>query len=375
MPLPIYLPTHTVCNKKSFYLISMLLCISLLCSACRQEVTPETVVENNKIELVPADLVSANHTQVQNTARFTGSIRAVNQSSLQAQVSATVTAVQAQVGQQVQKGQILLRLNNQDNQARLAQARANLASTQAQAKQSQNMLQRKKRLYDQGFIAKVEYEESLLDYQAQLENVRAQQANVDIALKAEQDGVIKSPMTGVITQRQVEPGQTVAIGQTLFEIVDPSQLEIQANIGTDQQQLLKLGQAIEFKIQGNPEQLSAVVSRISPVADLNSRQLEFFARPQQTINSLSIGAFVDGQLIAPAAQQGQQIPLNSIQKQNDQPYVWVIRQNKVAKADIQVLSENYNMNTAVIRGLKPDDQVSLVSFTEAQIGHAVVISQ
>ncbi|WP_434062888.1 hypothetical protein, partial [Escherichia coli] len=86
-----------------------------------------------------------------------------------------------------------------DNAARLAQAQANLASTQAQANLAKSMVQRKKRLLDQGFISKVEYEQSLVDYQAQLENVRAQQANVDIAEKAYRDGTILSPISGVIT--------------------------------------------------------------------------------------------------------------------------------------------------------------------------------
>lgn len=81
-------------------------------------------------------------TSIQKSA-FTGTIRAVNQSSIQAQVSATATSVNAQVGDNVAKGQILVRLNNQDNAARLAQARANLASTQAQANQARNMMQRK----------------------------------------------------------------------------------------------------------------------------------------------------------------------------------------------------------------------------------------
>ncbi len=48
-----------------------------------------------------------------------------------------------------------------------------------------------------------------------MENVRAQQANVDIARKANQDGTIYSPISGVITKREVEPGQTVAVGTNL----------------------------------------------------------------------------------------------------------------------------------------------------------------
>ena len=211
---------------------------------------------------------------MQKTA-FTGTIRAVNQSSIQAQVTATATSVNAQVGQRVQKGQVLVRLNNQDNAARLAQAQANRASAQAQANQARLMMERKQRLLNQGFISKAEFEQSRVDYQTQLENVRAQQANVDIAQKADRDGIISSPISGVITQRQVEPGQTVAPGQTIFEIVDPDQLEIQAKVPSDMQADLKTDSKIEYRIQGNqtcllPISAGSRLLQIRPVVRLNS---------------------------------------------------------------------------------------------------------
>lgn len=356
------------------FLICGLLCCNLMLTACQDKPTATPTSEAQKIELIAADLVQIQNGSAIDKVAFTGTIRAVNQSSIQAQVSATATAVQAEVGQQVSKGQVLVRLNNQDNSARLAQARANLASTQAQANQSKLMMQRKKRLLDQGFIAKVEYEQSQVDYQAQIENVRAQQASVDIALKAEQDGIIRSPIDGVITQRQVEPGQTVAIGQTLFEIVDPNHLEIQATLPNDQQQLLNLGQKLEYRLAGQNALLTARVTRISPVVNQASRQIEFFAQPQQPINSLSIGAFIQGDLISEQQIAGQMIPLNTIQDINSKPFVWVIRQGKIEQAAVKVIQQNYSNNSAVVAGLQNNDQVSRVAFSPSNLHQSVVIT-
>lgn len=357
------------------YLSTSFLCLSLLLTACQKNEIEKPVETTKKIELIEKDLVSVkNGTSIAKSA-FTGTLRAVNQSSIQAQVTATVTQVYVQVGQSVSKGQVLVRLNNQDNAARLAQAQANLAATQAQASLAKNMMQRKKRLLDQGFISKVEYEQAHVDYQAQLENVHAQQANVNIAQKAEREGTIYSPISGVITQRQVDAGQTVAAGQTLFEIVDPSQLEIQAKLPSDMQAALKVGQRIEYTIQGNPAQLTAVLSRISPIADPASRQIEFFAKPNETINSLSIGAFVEGNILASAQVSGQLIPLDVIQNIKDKPYVWVIRQNKIEKVPVVILEQRYRDNLAVVQGLQDADQISRIKFNDQDIHQAVIINK
>lgn len=354
-----------------FRIATIGLCILL--SACHKSETENKTIASEKVELIQQDLVTPQQGSAISKTAFTGTVRAVNQSSIQAQVTATATSVYVKIGDSVQRGQTLLRLNNQDNVARLAQARANLAATQAQANQARNMMQRKKRLLDQGFISQVEYEQSQLDYRAQMENVRAQQANVDIALKADQDGTITSPIHGVITQRQVEPGQTVAAGQTLFEIVDPNQLEIQAKLPSDLQAALKIGQKIEYQLQGQATTFNAQISRVSPVADLASRQIEFFATPLERLPSLSIGAFVDGYILANSTISGQIIPLNTIHDIPNKPYVWVIRDQKIARVDITVLEQRYSDNTAVIQGLQNNDLVSRVVFSPDQIQQQVII--
>lgn len=360
-------------NKK--YLIYSILCLSLLLCACQKNETEQPVQTTKKIELIQQDLVLVKDGFSVAKTAFTGTLRAVNQSSIQAQVMATATAVNAQVGQAVSKGQVLVRLNNQDNAARLAQAQANLSATQAQATLAKNMMQRKKRLLDQGFISKVEYEQAVVDYQAQLENVRAQQANVNIAQKADRDGTILSPISGVITKREVESGQTVAAGQTLFEIVDPNQLEIQGKLPSDMQAALKVGQKIEYTIQGNPAQLTAVLTRISPVADPASRQIEFFAQPNETINSLSIGSFVEGSILSSTQISGQLIPLDVIQNLKDKPYVWVIRQKKIEKVNLVILEQRYRDNLAVVQGLQPGDQISRIKFNDQDLHQEVIITQ
>ena len=361
-------------NFLFFFKISIL-CFSTLLVACQKN-EPEQPSKNiKKIELIQQDLVPIQLGTSVNQTNFTGTIRAVNQSSIQAQVTATATQVNAKVGQSVTQGQILVRLNNQDNAARLAQSQANLAATKAQANQAKLMMQRKQRLLNQGFISKVEFEQSQVDYQAQLENVNAQQSNVDIARKADQDGIITSPINGVITKRQVEPGQTVAVGTTLFEIIDPNHLEIQAQLPSDMQAALKIGQKIEYTLQGNPNKLTATLSRISPLADPTSRQIDFFAKLNESITSLSIGSFLEGSILGTQAISGQIIPLDTVHDLPNKPYVWLIRENKIIRQNVTVLEQRYSTNIAVVQGLKNTDLISRVKFNDDDIQKAVSINK
>ena len=361
-------------NFLFFFKISIL-CFSTFFVACQKN-EPEQPSENiKKIELIQQDLVPIQLGTSVNQTNFTGTIRAVNQSSIQAQVTATATQVNAKVGQSVTQGQILVRLNNQDNAARLAQSQANLAATKAQANQAKLMMQRKQRLLNQGFISKVEFEQSQVDYQAQLENVNAQQSNVDIARKADQDGIITSPINGVITKRQVEPGQTVAVGTTLFEIIDPNHLEIQAQLPSDMQAALKIGQKIEYTLQGNPNKPTATLSRIPPLADPTSRQIDFFAKLNESITSLSIGSFLEGSILGTQAISGQIIPLDTVHDLPNKPYVWLIRENKIIRQNVTVLEQRYNTNIAVVQGLKNTDLISRVKFNDDDIQKAVSINK
>ncbi|KAF7276586.1 hypothetical protein GWI33_010055, partial [Rhynchophorus ferrugineus] len=211
-----YINSNVLHTKKSLAFPLFVFCTILL-SACNsselESNSTETTAQQPEIELIPEDLVQPKTGSIPQHIPFVGSIQAVNQTSIQSQVNATVLDVSTDVGRQVKQGQILLRLNNQDNAARLAQAKANLTSAQAQADLNRSLVERKRRLFEQGFISKLELEQSQVDYRAQQENVKSQQANVDIALKAAQDAVIRSPITGYITSRQVDIGQTVAVGQ------------------------------------------------------------------------------------------------------------------------------------------------------------------
>ncbi|KAA8731866.1 efflux RND transporter periplasmic adaptor subunit [Acinetobacter qingfengensis] len=366
--MPTKIKTRPLC-------LAVLYSMVIFLSACqKQQPDPQNhQAQQTALEIIPEDIIQVRSGYLQQFTAFTGSIDSAQQTSIQAQITATVIQVKTDVGKTVKKGQILAILNSQDNTARLAQAQANLASAQAQAELNRSIMLRKQRLYQQGFIAQVEYLQSQVDYRTQQENVHAQQANVNIAQKAAQDTVIKSPFDGQISLKQIDIGQTIAAGQTIFEIVNPERLQIKATLSASEQQKIRIGQLIQFKIQGNSRQYQAKITRISPVSQTASRNFEFFAEPIQPLNTQSIGAFIEGQIIQDSPQQGLLIPTRAIQNLQEKPFVWVIRNQHLQKINISVLQIDAQQEQALISGLNDKDNVSLIKFNEQDQNRAVKI--
>ena len=96
---------HTMHLTPSTFFKLSIISLCLILAACNQQETTQTSASAPvKIELIPQDLIAVKEGALDSQTAFTGTIRAVQQSSIQAQVSATATNVTANVGQQVQKG-------------------------------------------------------------------------------------------------------------------------------------------------------------------------------------------------------------------------------------------------------------------------------
>lgn len=357
--------------------VAILLTLALV-SACTPTPEQQTVTSSPAaLELSAADLVRATEQDLSPSTRITGSLHALRQSSVHAQSAAIVQSVHVNNGDAVVKGQVVVTLNDQDHRSRLAQAKANLAQARAQQILSNSIRDRNARLYQQGFISEIELERSKADALAQQEQVNAQRAMLDISEKAIEDSVLKAPISGVISSRQVEVGQTVAAGQNLLSIVDPNSLELQAIVNADSQAALQTGQPIAFHVQGLPEQqFNAKIQRIAPQADPSNRSLTIYASLNQPDPRLRAGLFVEGTLSYGKNERGIVLPKNSIQSADlnqKTGFVWVIQADRIQKKPIQIRSIDPVSELALVDGLALDSQVIRIGLAEGAEGRQVKI--
>ncbi|GJL73069.1 MAG: RND transporter [Nitrosomonas sp.] len=173
------------------------------------------------------------------------------------QVSGTVSKLYADFNDEVETGQILAELDPALLNAQLQQSEANLLSDQVSLKIAKNKLKRNQLLKEKGFIS----EEALEIVVQELDAARAQYAVSKAQVERDRANldysIIKSPISGVVIDRDVDVGQTVAANfQTpiLFQIAkDLSQMQINISVAEADIGLLQIDQQINFTVDAFPE--------------------------------------------------------------------------------------------------------------------------
>ena len=187
----------------------------------------------------------------------TGTLQPVITVNVGTQVSGTVLERRADFNDRVKKGQILLRLDPANLQARLRQTQAQLAASNAAQVLARATYERNLKLVAAGFISALTLDQGQREVDAAVANVELGRAQVESAQTDLDNSVIRSPIDGVVIRRNTDVGQTVAASfQTpdLYLLArDLRQMVIQTNVSEADVGLIKTGQAVHFTVDAYPE--------------------------------------------------------------------------------------------------------------------------
>lgn len=194
---------------------------------------------------------------INNTVTATGTIEAIVTVTVGTQVSGILKDVYVDFNDVVKKGQVLARLDETSLKAQLEQSQSQVDQAQAQLNFQEATYNRLKVLYDKKLIAQADYDQAVYNYEnskAALSNAKSNLARAKVNLEY---ATITSPIDGVVLNRAVEAGQTVAASfntPTLFTIVnDLTQMEVQTSVDEADIGKVNKGQRVEFSVDAYPD--------------------------------------------------------------------------------------------------------------------------
>jgi len=233
-------------KKRRIWLIILAIVVVVVAAIVIVKVTKSA----NK-ELVIRTHVVEEYT-VENTVTATGTIEPVETVEVGTQVSGKVEKIYVDFNDVVKKGQLMAELDKQTLNQSLSRAKASLTSAESQLNYAKLTYERTKQLYEANAATLAAYQEAQNTYtQAQMSKKNAQasydQARVDLAYAE-----IYSPIDGIVLDRAVEVGQTVAASfstPTLFTLAnDLTKMQVEADVDEADIGQVKAGQRVTFTV-------------------------------------------------------------------------------------------------------------------------------
>jgi RND family efflux transporter MFP subunit len=203
-----------------------------------------------------------------------GTIEAIHRSSVAAKILAKVIEVNVNAGQQVEAGQVLVRLSDEDLQSKLKQAEAAHDFALANAQQARSDFERASQLIQGNAISRAEYESAGTAVQATEAEVDRTAQAIDETKVILDYATIKAPFDGIVVDKQVQAGDTVTPGQTLLVLYDPTEMQLVANVRESLAMKLKVGQEVPAKLESFDYECLATVREVVPQAEVGSRSFQ-----------------------------------------------------------------------------------------------------
>jgi len=190
------------------------------------------------------------------TVSSTGTLSAVTTVSVGTQVSGQISQLLADYNDHVKKGELLARIDPTLALQAVSDAQANLEKSEAQAVQAGRDYSRNHELLDSGLVARADYEQAQSGSEVAQAGVKSARIALDRAKQNLAFTNIYAPIDGVVVDRNVQQGQTVAASLSapqLFLIAnDLSHMQILAQVGESDIAQIKPGQTADFTVQALP---------------------------------------------------------------------------------------------------------------------------
>lgn len=247
-----------------------------------------------------------------------------------------VVSVPVDAGDWVSKGQVLAVVDRSVQVQQIASARANVSVAEADAELAQADLDRALQLVERGFISKADVDRLTATRDAARARVAVARAQVRELQERTARLNIYAPAAGLVLQRNVEPGQTVAGGgEPLFTIAKGGEMEMLAKVSEADLAKLSVGTQAEVTPVGTEKSFTGQIWQLSPMIEEATRQgtarIALAYAPALRPGGFASATIASGAVVAPL------LPESAILSDNDGSYVFVIdEQNKAQRRAIRI---------------------------------------
>ncbi len=309
----------------TFALLAGGLTLALMAGGCSKPVVKDPRLQSAVVEVFKAETAGSNG------RTFTGVVEARVQSDLGFRVGGKILERSVNMGERVQKGQILMRLDSVDLKLSLAAQQANVEAARAKYTQSKADEARFAALVKSGAVSRQEYDQARAALDSAKAQLEAAEAQARVSNNSSEYAVLLADADGVIVRTLSEPGQVVAAGQTVIQLAHDGPREALINLPEGMRP--DLGTTASAKLYGQDQRYQARLRQLSDAADPASRTFEARYVLEGKGASAPLGSTVTITLVAQqtSGEQSVVVPVGAIYDRGSGAGVWIVNDKSEVK--------------------------------------------
>jgi RND family efflux transporter MFP subunit len=289
---------------------------------------------------------------------LTGQIRAKDQASLAFRLDGRMIERAVQVGDVLKAGQVVARLDPQNQRNAQRSAQANLGAAEAALAQTRSAFMRQQELLKDGWTPRARFDEAQQNFLTAKAQVESAEAQLQIAEDQLSYTTLTADAPGVVTAVGAEPGEVIRAGQMIVQLARQGGRDAVFDVSEQIVRTAPRDPAVQLALTDDASVIaSGRVREVSPQADSATRTHQVKVGIVDPPEAMRLGATVTGK-IKLAAPAGVVAPASALTEAEGHPAVWVVdrKSETVALRDVDVL--RYNASDVIIsKGLETGEVV------------------
>lgn len=326
----------------------------------------------------PLAVAPVQYREVEQTYSVEGLVEATRQSTVSAQIGGRIKEINFDVGSRVNKGQVILRIDERETAQALAGSNAQVLQAQATLQNAKATYERSKQLFEQKFISQSALDKAQADYQVARAQAAASEAGAGQASLAHGYSAVVAPYSGVVAARLVEVGEMVMPGKPMMVGFDPAEMRVVVSvpqyklpdIGTHPKVMVEVppqggrlgvpnGSAVTLEQPSLRLWVKAASTTVQPLAD--ARTHSTLVRVDLPANEAGVypGMFVRAHFVVGKASR-LVIPGSAVLHRSEVVAVYVVDEKGGVKLrQVRLGEASADGAVEVLAGLNPGEQVAL----------------
>ncbi len=320
----------------------------------------DTQSKNTSIQVIPVKAHIVKPQELGNNVITTGTVLANEEVDLKSEVSGKIVEIAFKEGSRVNKGDLLVKINDAELQAQLMREKYTFELLKDKE-------YRQKKLFEKEAISQEEYDDALNQF-------NVSKAEVDL-IKAQIDKTeIRAPFNGIVGLKNVSEGSYITPSTVIASLQNINPIKIDFSIPEKYSGSVKVGDQINFKVVGDEENYNAKVYAIEPKIDPVTRTLKIRAIYSNQAGRILPGSFADVKLILDKIDNALLIPTQAIVPELKGQKVYIYRSGKVAQQNVEmgIRTDEYVQITS---GLNPNDTLIISGILQIKPGAEVSITE